>query len=227
MKIFPVARIENDFNDKFGVPRQSSLINEIKSKIIFEKEFADANAVRGLDGYSHIWLIWEFDKNKNKAAQLTVRPPRLGGNKRMGVFATRSPFRPNNLGLSSVRLEKIEYDEKNHPVLIVSGADLVSGTPIYDIKPYIKFSDSHPDAVSSFADENECYKLDKVTAPKNILLKIGDKEKQEALIRILESDPRPAYQNDENRIYGLKFAGCEIKFRVKEKTIILVSIENE
>lgn len=227
MKILPVAKIENDFNDKFGVPRQSHLINEIQSKIIFEKEFSDANAVRGLDGYSHIWLIWEFDKNKSNTARLTVRPPRLGGNKRMGVFATRSPFRPNRLGLSSVRLERIEYDENNHPVLIVSGADLVSGTPIYDIKPYIKFSDSHPDAVSGFADEMKEYHIDKVISPEEILSKIGNKEKQKALIKILESDPRPAYQNDENRIYGLKFAGHEVKFRVKEKTIILVSIENE
>ncbi len=212
MVIEPVAHIENDYKDKFAVPRQSGIAN-IKSKIVFEEQYASPNAVKELDGFSHIWLIWGFSKNIREEHSLTVRPPRLGGNKRVGVFASRSPFRPNNLGLSCVKLDKIEYDEKGRPYLKVSGADLIDGTPIYDIKPYIKFTDSHEDAVSGFVETSE-FSMLKVEMPEE-LLSIIPEDKREALITILENDPRPAYQEDESRIYGFNYAGYEIKFTVK------------
>lgn len=224
MEIRPVAKIENDYKNKFAIPRQSG-IADLKSKIIFEKEYCSPDAVRGLEGYSHIWLIWGFSDARFDGVSLTVRPPRLGGNERVGVFASRSPYRPNSLGLSSVKLEKIEYDEKGHPVLTVSGADLLSGSPIYDIKPYIKFTDSHRDAVSGFADSVNFNILD-VEIDDGLLAKIP-KEKRSAFISILSNDPRPAYQNDSERIYGFGFAEFEIKFRVKDSTLTVLSIENE
>ena len=224
MVIKPIAHIENDYTSKFAVPRQSCLENTLKSKIIFEGEYGREEAFRGLDGFSHLWIIWEFDLNSHPANSLSVRPPRLGGNEKMGVFATRSPFRPNPLGLSSVRLEEIERCENGKIELIVSGADLVNGTPIYDIKPYIKFSDCHEDAVSGFADENMNYSL-KVEIPQELLDKF-EHEKQEALIKILSADPRPAYHTD-GRVYGFQFANREIKFKVEDGTLTVLEIENE
>ena len=221
MIIKPVAHIENDYNDKFAVPRQSG-IADIKSKIVFEKEYCDENAVRELDGFSHIWLIWGFSENVDAQKNLTVRPPRLGGNKRVGVFASRSPFRPNNLGLSSVRLKKIEITE-GAPVITVSGADLISGTPIYDIKPYIPFTDSHPDASAGFVESNEFPLLDVEISED--LLSIIPEEKRQTLLTILKNDPRPAYHDDGDRTYGFNFAGFEIKFRVKDNKSEVISIE--
>lgn len=224
MVIKPIAHIENDYTSKFAVPRQSCLENTLKSKIIFEGEYGREEAFRGLDGFSHLWIIWEFDLNSHPANSLSVRPPRLGGNEKMGVFATRSPFRPNPLGLSSVRLEEIERCENGKIELIVSGADLVNGTPIYDIKPYIKFSDCHEDAVSGFADGKMNYSL-KVEIPQELLDKF-EHEKQEALIKILSADPRPAYHTD-GRVYGFQFANREIKFKVEGGTLTVLEIENE
>lgn len=224
MEIKPIAIIENDFKDKFAIPRQSGIADKITSKIIFEKDYADKNAVRGLEGYSHLWLIWGFSKNIRDKHSLTVRPPRLGGNTRKGVFATRSPFRPNNLGLSSVRLESIEFDEHKHPILLVSGADLMNGTPIYDIKPYIAYSDCHTDAKCGFVDETQFNTLTVKISDK--LLSVLDRNKRETLISILQNDPRPAYQNDEKRIYGFKYADYEIKFKVKEDTLTVIDIQN-
>lgn len=224
MEIKPVAHIENDFKSKFAVPRQSGLSNII-SKIVFEKEYADENAVRELEGFSHIWLIWGFSENFEQKHSLTVRPPRLGGNKRVGVFASRSPFRPNALGLSSVKLEKIEFDEKRKPTLFVSGADLISGTPIYDIKPYIKFTDSHKDAISGFAETTD-FPLLEVEIKEELLNKIP-KEKRDVLLDILKNNPRPAYHEKE-REYGFSFSDYEIKFTVNENRLTVLNItENE
>lgn len=223
MHITPIAKIYNDFDSKFAVPRQSGLVNSIKSKIIFEKEYASAEAFKGLEGYSHLWLIWEFDKNAHESNSLTVRPPRLGGNERMGVFATRSPYRPNPLGLSSVKLEKI-IRENGKVSLIVSGADLINGTKIYDIKPYLAYSDCHTDAVCGFADEKKDYKLS-VIIPENEACKLN-KEELGTLRAILSGDPRPAYQKD-NRIYGFRFAKKEIKFSVSNNELTVLGIDDE
>ncbi|MBQ3903665.1 MAG: tRNA (N6-threonylcarbamoyladenosine(37)-N6)-methyltransferase TrmO [Eubacterium sp.] len=215
MEIKPVAYIHNDFKTKFAVPRQSG-ISDIPSTIVFEKEYCDENAVRGIEGFSHLWLIWGFSENIRESHSLTVRPPRLGGNVRLGVFATRSPFRPNNLGLSSVKLVKSEF--KNGTLtLTVNGADLIDGTPIYDIKPYVKYSDSHADAVSGFADSEE-FSILKVEIDSQLLNKLP-KEKRQTLLTILENDPRPAYQNDSERVYGFEFAEFEIKFTVEGNTL--------
>lgn len=224
MEIKPIGYIENDYNSKFAVPRQSGLENNLKSKIIINPEFAREDAFKGIEGFSHLWLIWEFDKNSHHSNSLSVRPPRLGGNEKMGVFATRSPFRPNPLGLSSVKLDSIEKGKKGQIYLIVSGADLVNGTPIYDIKPYIKFSDCHEDAVSGFADEKKDYRL-KVEISQELLNKL-DTERQKALIQILECDPRPSYHTD-GRQYGFRFAHREIKFKVDGSTLTVTEIENE
>ncbi len=220
MEITPVAHIENDFKSKFAVPRQSGL-SRIKSKIIFEKEFADRNAIREIEGFSHLWLIWGFSENEYDCKSLTVRPPRLGGNKRVGVFASRSPFRPNGLGLSSVRLEGVEYSGAS-PVLIVSGADLIDGTPIYDIKPYIKFSDCRADAVSGFAESNGFPLLD--VEIKDEHLKIIPESKRSTLFEILKNDPRPAYHSDNKREYGFRFSDFEIKFTVNNNKLEVTDI---
>ncbi|MBR6392056.1 MAG: tRNA (N6-threonylcarbamoyladenosine(37)-N6)-methyltransferase TrmO [Eubacterium sp.] len=215
MEIKPVAYIHNDFKTKFAVPRQSG-ISDIPSTIVFEKEYCDENAVRGIEGFSHLWLIWGFSENIRESHSLTVRPPRLGGNVRLGVFATRSPFRPNNLGLSSVKLVKSEF--KNGTLtLTVNGADLIDGTPIYDIKPYVKYSDCHENAVSGFADSEE-FNILKVEIDNQLLNKLP-KEKRQTLLTILENDPRPAYQNDSERVYGFEFAEFEIKFTVEGNTL--------
>ena len=221
MKI--IARIYTEFDEKFGIPRQSGLSGELKSRIVFEPEYRNPDALRGIDGYSHLWLIWQFSEAIREDWSPTVRPPRLGGNKRMGVFATRSPFRPNPIGLSSVRLENIEVTKDEGTVLIVSGADLLDGTPIYDIKPYIAYSDCHTDAVSGFADPVREYSLNVVFC-KELLSKIHI-SKQKALIQILEQDPRPSYQNDPEREYGFRFADYEIFFKVDGDTLTVTAVK--
>lgn len=224
MNIKPIAHIENDYDTKFAIPRQSCLVNGLKSKIVFEKEYSSPIAFNGLESFSHIWLIWEFDKNSHNTNSLTVRPPRLGGNKRLGVFATRSPYRPNPLGLSSVKLEEICNNKDGSVYLIVSGADLVNGTKIYDIKPYLSYSDCHTDAINGFGDEVKDYKIN-VEISKELLTKI-EKDKQQAFIEILSSDPRPSYHND-NRVYGFKFSNKEIKFKVENNTLTVLEIYDE
>ena len=221
--IEPIAHIYNDFSDKFGIPRQSNLISDLYSTIVFEKKYRDENALRGLEEYSHIWLIWHFSETDSaKDWSATVRPPRLGGNTRMGVFATRSPFHPNRLGLSCVKLEAIEKSKDNGIVLKVSGADLMNGTPIFDIKPYLSFTDSHPDALCGFADTTLDYELE-VFVPEN-LKKFTDNKILCNIIEILKQDPRPSYHSDSERIYGISYAGHNIKFRVNDKKLFVESI---
>lgn len=221
MKI--IAKIHNDFKEKFGIPRQSGLSGELLSRVVFEPEYRNPDALRGIEGFSHLWLIWQFSEAIREEWSPTVRPPRLGGNKRVGVFATRSPYRPNPIGLSSVKLECIEITENEGTVLIVSGADLLDGTPIYDIKPYIAYSDCHEDAVSGFADPVKNYHL-KVVFCKDLLSYI-DISKQKSLISILEQDPRPSYQNDPEREYGMRFAEYEIFFKVDGDTLTVTRVE--
>ena len=221
--ISKIAWIESDFPSKFGIPRQSGIADALKAKIIFEPEYRDANAVRGLEGFSHIWLIWQFSKAMGKEWSPTVKPPRLGGNTRMGVFATRSPFRPNNIGLSCVKLEHIEYSRELGPVLHISGADLLDGTPIYDIKPYLPYVDSRPEAVGGFAEQYKYYELE-VVFPEE-WLELVPKEKQAALIQVLQQDPRPSYQSDPERIYGMEFAEFEVKFKVKNNILTVYKVE--
>lgn len=223
MDIKPIAKIQNDFDTKFAVPRQSGLVKNIKSLIVFEKEYSSPQAFKGLEGFSYLWLIWEFDKNSHKSNSLTVRPPRLGGNERVGVFATRSPFRPNALGLSSVKLEKIIIKD-GAVSLLVSGADLVNETPIYDIKPYLTYSDCHTDAKNGFGDKFKDYNLD-VIINKEYENEFSHDKLQE-LKQILSGDPRPAYHND-NRQYGFKFAGKEIKFTVTDNILTVTKISDE
>lgn len=217
-----IARIHTDFPKKFGIPRQSGLVEDLKAEIVFEPEYRNPDAFRGIEEFSHIWLIWEFSEAVRDTWSPTVRPPRLGGNKRMGVFATRSPFRPNAVGLSSVRLDSVEIHPEKGPVLHVSGADLMDGTPIYDIKPYLPFADSHPDAVGGFADRTKEYAL-QVEIPAELMGKI-ESGKQDALKAVLAHDPRPSYQNDPERIYGMEFAGYEVKFRVEGSVLIVTEI---
>ena len=217
-----IARIQSDFQTKFGIPRQSGLVPELRARIVFEPEFRIPEAVRGLEGFSYIWLIWQFSQSVREGWSPTVRPPRLGGNQRRGVFATRSPFRPNALGLSSVRLEKAELDHELGPVLYVAGADLLDGTPIYDIKPYAPYSDSHPEALGGFTDQVERRRLAVECPP--VLLGHLPEEKREALLGVLAEDPRPAYQADPERVYGMAFAGCEVKFTVDGDTLTVRDI---
>ncbi len=214
--IKPIARIENDFDGKFGVPRQSGLC-DIQSRIVFEPEYRDPNALRGIEEYSHLWLIWEFTEAPHSKWSPTVRPPRLGGNTRVGVFATRSPNRPNNLGLSVVKLLGIEAGE-----LIVAGADIMSGTPIYDIKPYLPGFESIPDAKGGFADNYTDFAL-KVEYDPLLLDKLPE-DKRKPLLDILEGDPRPSYQDDPERVYGFGYGGYEIKFKVSGDTVCLIDI---
>jgi len=207
-----IAHIHTDFPTKFGIPRQSGIIPSLQGRIVFEPEYRNAEALRGLDEFSHIWLLWEFSEAVRDSWSPTVRPPRLGGNVRKGVFATRSPFRPNPIGLSSVRLERVDIGPKLGPVLYVSGVDLMDGTPIYDIKPYIAYTDSHPDAVSGFASTPTEYLLE-VDFPDELLQKV-DEAQRESLFEVLAHDPRPQYQTDPERIYGMAFGGMEVKFKV-------------
>lgn len=217
-----IAYIHNDFRTKFGLPRQSGLVKELFSVIIFEPPYREAAAFRGLEEYSHLWLLWHFSAVRKKNRATTVRPPRLGGNQRMGVFATRSPYRPNPVGLSSVKLERIVFDGKNGPMLYVSGADLMDGTPIFDVKPYLAFTDSHENARGGFAANIEPYRL-QVEFSAALLDRIP-KEKQSTLLGVLSEDPRPAYQEDPKRIYGLDFAGFDVRFRVEENCLFVVDV---
>lgn len=210
MKI--IGHIQTDFPTKFGIPRQSGLVQELKGIITFEPEYRNPEAFRGLEEFSHIWLLWKFSKSEKAHWSATVKPPRLGGKKRMGVFATRSPYRPNDIGLSSVKLEKIVYDEKSGPMLYVAGVDLMDGTPIYDIKPYVTYADSHPEATEGFAAAVKEKKL-QVNFPEE-LLKRYPAEKQSAILEVLKQDPRPAYDTDETRVYGVEFAGFDVRFTV-------------
>ena len=223
MTLKVIAHIHTAFPTKFGIPRQSGLVEELRGEIIFTPEYRNPDALRGLEDFSHIWLVWQFSGAVRESWSPTVRPPRLGGNTRVGVFATRSPFRPNPLGLSSVKLEAIEQRPDVGPVLIVRGADLMDGTPIYDIKPYLPYVDSHPEAKGGFAEEKKDYKLD-VNFPEMYLEQIPA-EKRATLIQILEQDPRPSYQKDPVRIYGMSYAGMEIHFRVDKETLYVTEVE--
>lgn len=223
MKI--IGYIKTDFPTKFGLPRQSGLIEEIEGRIILNKEYRNPDAFRGLEDFSHIWLVWKFSLAEREDWSPTVRPPLLGGNKRMGVFATRSPFRPNPIGLSAVKLEKIEYTKTDGPVLYIRGADLADNTPIYDIKPYLPFADSIKNAKGGFADNTLDRTLKVIFSDK--LKNLVPKEKLTTLISVLASDPRPSYQNDTERVYGFYFAGLEISFTVKEKELTVISITKD
>ncbi len=212
-----IARIRTDFPEKFGIPRQSGLIKELKGRIVFEPEYRDVSALRGIEGYSHLWLIWKFSEAVSDKWSPTVRPPRLGGNKRVGVFATRSPYRPNPIGLSSVKIERIIESSPDGPIIEVTGADMLDGTPIYDIKPYIPYTDCHTEALGGFAEEvfENSLELDFPFE----LQKLFPKEKLSSLKEILESDPRPAYKEDSDRVYGFSFSGYEIKFAVSNNIL--------
>ncbi|MBR3803590.1 MAG: tRNA (N6-threonylcarbamoyladenosine(37)-N6)-methyltransferase TrmO [Clostridia bacterium] len=218
-----IGRIVTDFPSKFGLPRQSGLVEGITGKIVFEEEFRVPEAFRGLEDFSHIWILWQFSEAVRDSWLPTVRPPKLGGNKRVGVFATRSPFRPNSIGLSSVKLERIEYSDTEGPVLYVSGCDLMDGTPIYDIKPYLSYTDSHPNASGGFTDTIVKSELE-VVIPDEILDTITE-DKRDTLTAILVQDPRPSYQNDAERVYGFGFAGYEIKFTVSDGVLTVISAE--
>ena len=221
--IRPIAYIKSDFTDKFGIPRQSGLVPELTARIVFEPEYRDPNALVGLDGYSRLWLIWQFstvaaEYAAGKSWRPTVRPPRLGGNARRGVFATRSPYRPNALGLSCVELAGIENGD-----ILVKGADLLDGTPIFDIKPYLPYVDAHPEARGGFTEQTASYAL-KVNCPQPLLDKLP-KEKQAALLGVLKNDPRPAYQHDPARIYAMHFGGYRVQFRVSETSLTVIDIQ--
>lgn len=220
MKI--IARIHTDFPTKFGIPRQSDMVESLKGTIVFEPEYRSAEALRGIEGFSHIWLIWEFSESIREEWSPTVRPPVLGGNTRMGVFATRSPFRPNPVGLSVVKLEKVELHTEQGPVLHVSGVDMMDGTPIFDIKPYVPYTDSQPEATGGFTDTIEKQQLKVVFSEQ--LLSLIPSEKQQTLIEVLSLDPRPSYQDDSERIYGLSFAGFDVRFSVIENVLTVKEI---
>lgn len=218
-----IAHIRTEFPEKFGIPRQSGLVDALRAVIVFEEPYRNPDALRGLEGYSHLWLIWQFSRSIREDWSPTVRPPRLGGNTRMGVFATRSPFRPNALGLSAVRLERIEPHSPEGPLLIVRGADLMDQTPIFDIKPYLPFADSYPDARGGFAAERFGHALTVQIADE--LLERIPETRREAALALLEQDPRPSYQNDPERIYGLRYAGLELRFRVEGDVLTVVEVE--
>lgn len=221
--IKPIAHIKSPFSSKFGVPRQSGITESIISEIIFEPEYRDVSALRGLEDFSHIWLIWLFSESVSDSWSPTVRPPKLGGNKRMGVFATRSPFRPNRLGLSCVKIENINLHTENGPVISVSGADLIDGTPIFDVKPYIVYSDSRPEALSGFALNPSHNKLEVKFS--DCVSKVLPKELLPGLTQVLEQDPRPAYQDDESRIYKMSYSGFDVGFTVHDGCAFVESAE--
>lgn len=224
--IHPIAHIRTDFTDKFGIPRQSGLVPELTARIVFEPEYRDPNALMGIEGYDRLWLIWQFstvaaEYAAGKSWRPTVRPPRLGGNERVGVFATRSPFRPNAIGLSCVKLESVQHEDGFGDVLIVSGADLMDGTPIYDIKPYLPYADAHPEALGGFAPSPK--ETIEVKSPPELLQKLPEGQR-EALLGVLAQDPRPQYQNDPERVYGMSFGGWDVKFRVKDGVLTVLSL---
>ena len=222
MTLKVIAHIHTAFPTKFGIPRQSGLVDSLRGEIVFTPEYRNPDALRGLEAFSHIWLVWQFSGAVRDSWSPTVRPPRLGGNTRMGVFATRSPFRPNPLGLSSVQLEKIELRPDIGPVLIVRGADLMDGTPIYDIKPYIPYADCHPDAAEGFTGQTQLHHLNVECAPA-LWARVPAAE-QEGLRGVLAHDPRPSYQHDPERVYGMEFAGLEVHFKVDGETLIVTDI---
>lgn len=223
MQLHPVAYMRSDFPSKFGIPRQSGLVEELRSMIVFEPEYRNDDALRGIEEYSHLWLIWQFSQAVRQDWSPTVRPPRLGGNVRMGVFATRSPFRPNHLGLSCVRLLEKRHTKEFGTVLVVGGADLMDGTPIFDIKPYIPYGDCIHQATGGFTDRVGDFLL-KVDFPQELLEKLPP-DKQAAAIGVLSHDPRPSYQNQPGRVYGLSFGGFDIRFTVEEETLTVLNVE--
>ena len=223
INIHPIARMHSDFATKFGIPRQSGLVEELRSTIVFEPEFRNDDALRGISEFSHLWIIWQFSEAVRQGWFPTVRPPRLGGNTRMGVFATRSPFRPNNLGLSCVQLLGVEHTQEYGTVLRVGGADLMDGTPIFDIKPYIPYGDCKPEATGGFTDRTGDFLL-QVEFPPALLEKLPE-DKRQAAIGVLSHDPRPTYQRSPERVYGLSFAGCNIRFTVNETQLTVLEVE--
>ena len=218
-----IGHIRMDFPSKFGIPRQSGLIDGLKGKIVLEPEYRNPQVYKGIEEFSHIWLLWEFSEAKKEHWSATVKPPRLGGKKRMGVFATRAPFRPNNIGLSCVKLDRVEQDEKDGAVLWVAGVDLLDGTPIYDIKPYIPLTDCHPEASEGYTRETKIHEL-KVEFPEELLNQYPE-EKRQAVLGILAQDPRPTYFQDPERVYGVPFAGFDVKFRVDGDLLIVCGLE--
>lgn len=218
-----IARIKSDFPTKFGIPRQSGLVEELQATIVMEPEFRNPDMLRGIEGFSHLWLIWQFSANADKEWSPTVRPPRLGGNTRLGVFATRSTYRPNFIGLSSVKFEGLEHTKDFGTVIHISGADLMDGTPIFDIKPYIPYGDCHPDATGGFTDAADSYLLS-VDFPEQLLNILPD-NKRSAAIGVLSHDPRPSYQKDSDRIYGITFAGFDIRFTVKDNILTVIEVK--
>ena len=223
MEIQPIAHFESPFTTKFGIPRQSGLVPDLTGRIVFAPEYRQMDAVRGVDGFDYLWLVWEFSANRDAEKSLTVRPPRLGGNLRMGVFATRSPFRPNNLGLSCVKFDRVENDPKLGPVIYVRGADLMDGTPIYDIKPYVAYADAHPEARSGFVDNTEWQPL-QVELPDDLAAKVPA-DHIESLKATLAQDPRPRYHDDPNRIYGMPFLNLDVRFKVADNVLTVVEIK--
>ena len=221
--IQPIARMRSDFSTKFGIPRQSGLVEQLRSTIVFEPEFRNPDALRGIEEFSHLWIIWQFSEAVRQGWSPTVRPPRLGGNTRMGVFATRSPFRPNNLGLSSVRLLEVEQTGSFGTVLHVGGADLMDGTPIFDIKPYLPYCDSHPEAAGGWTDEAEHRRL-QVMFPPELLAKVPEGQRG-GLLGVLAGDPRPRYQKDPKRVYGLRFGDVNVKFTVSGAELTVQAVE--
>ena len=224
MEIKPIAHIETDFDTKFGVPRQSGIVSKSRGRIVFCTEYRNADALRGLEDFDYLWLLWDFSEAHRKDWSPTVRPPRLGGNQRMGVFATRSPFRPNNIGLSSVRLCGIDYEAADGPVILVEGADLMNHTPIYDIKPYLAYTDAHPEAAGGFTGGTARTNAEdlEVVMPPEVVTMLGE-QLSETLRQVLAADPRPRYQADATRIYGFVFASHEVKFRVDNRLVVVLS----
>lgn len=218
----PIAHIHTDFKTKFGIPRQAGVVPDTSGEIVFLPAYRNPDALRGLNGFSHLWLLWEFSQAKREGFSPTVRPPRLGGNVRMGVFATRSPFRPNPIGLSCVKLERIDLEDPRGPVIYVRGADLLDGTPIYDIKPYLAYTDAHPEATDGFAGPVKGALL-QVAFPEALLLRLPE-QKRDVALALLAEDPRPHYQRDEERVYGMPFAGFDIRFTVKENTLTVIDV---
>lgn len=223
--ISPIAYIRTDFDEKFGIPRQSGLVPELCGEIVFEEKYRNEDALRGIEGFSHLWLIFDFSKAHREEFSPTVRPPRLGGNERIGVFASRSPFRPNSLGLSSVRLLEVKKTRDRGTVLVVGGADLLDMTPIYDVKPYIPYADCHTDAVGAYTESVKRERLT-VEIPDHIRNKVP-KESIDALVGCIAEDPRPSYQNDEERVYSMAFAGLDVHFRVSDKKAIVIGIDRK
>lgn len=223
MQLKTIAKVHTPFGEKFGVPRQAGLVPQAKGTIVFEPEFRNPDVVRGLEGFSHIWLVWCFDRAQRDFWSPTVRPPRLGGNARLGVFATRSPFRPNPIGLSSVKLESVEIDPKMGPILHISGMDMVDGTPVLDIKPYVPYCDIHRDATGGFTAR--LGEADLAVEISSELLQRIPADFREGLVGVLSQDPRPRYQDDPERVYGMDYAGCNVTFRVEKDRVIVVGVE--